>query len=102
MNCFGGGMLVLSRQRGKRDYALLAVLLQAGRQLQEVATLQLQHITIRKDKATISFGHCKGDKEMRDTLPTSISKSLIGWIHAYYGSYRTRHSWRSSASVGEP
>lgn len=71
--------------QGKRDYALLALLLQTGRRLQEVATLQLQHLTIRKGKITASFEHCKGDKEMRDTLPVAVSKSLIEWLHVHYG-----------------
>jgi site-specific recombinase XerD len=70
---------------GLRDYALLCVLLQTGRRLQEVASLQMQHLTIRKGRVTVSFEHCKGDKQMRDTLPLPVTKALVSWLHAQYG-----------------
>jgi integrase/recombinase XerC len=71
--------------QGKRDYALLAVLLQTGRRLQEVASLQLSHLTLSQGKITLSFEHCKGEKAMRDTLPLSVSQALLAWLHAFYG-----------------
>lgn len=71
--------------QGKRDYALLALLLQTGRRLQEVATLQLQHLSLRNGKITVSFEQCKGNKEMRDALPLSVSNALLTWLHAHYG-----------------
>jgi integrase/recombinase XerD len=71
--------------QGKRDYALLGTLLQTGRRLQEVATLQLQHLTMNKGRLTVSFEHCKGNKEMRDTLPLPLSKVLLAWLHSFYG-----------------
>jgi len=70
---------------GKRDYALLAVLLQTGRRVQEVATLQLAHLTLSNGRMTLSFEHCKGDKAMRDTVPMPVSQALIAWLHAFYG-----------------
>jgi len=71
--------------KGKRDYALLALALLTGRRLQEVATLQLQHLTLRKGKITVSFEHCKGNEQMRDTLPAPVSSALLTWLHAFYG-----------------
>jgi integrase/recombinase XerD len=70
--------------QGKRDKALLALFLQTGRRLQEVANLQLCHLTLSQGKITVTFARCKGNKEMRDTLPLEVSSILLEWIHAYY------------------
>lgn len=70
---------------GKRDYALLGVLLQTGRRLSEVASLQWQHVRIYKRRITLTFEHCKGDKTMVDELPLSISNALLAWLHEAYG-----------------
>lgn len=70
---------------GKRDYALLGVLLQTGRRLSEVASLQWQHVKISKRRITLTFEHCKGDKTMVDELPLSISNALLAWLHEAYG-----------------
>lgn len=93
--------------QGKRDYALLSVFLQTGRRLQEVATLQMQHLTLRKGKITVSFEHCKGDKEMRDTLSLPVSKAVLAWLHDLYGASLqlgvkddTRPVWVSLAQGG--
>lgn len=72
-------------QRGQRDYALLTVLLHTGRRLQEVATLQLQHLTLRKGVITIFFAHCKGGKKKRDRLSEPVSRALLTWLHSFYG-----------------
>lgn len=70
---------------GKRDYALLAILLQTGRRLNEVVSLQLKNLVSQDGKVTLEFEHCKGGKIMYDTLPLSVSYALIHWIKAYYG-----------------
>jgi integrase/recombinase XerC len=74
-----------STLQGKRDYALLAILLFTGRRLQEIASLHWQHVHIQGAKITLIFEHCKGDKTMRDELPAGYSKALLEWLHAYYG-----------------
>jgi site-specific recombinase XerD len=81
------GMARIDRetQQGKRDYALLATLLQTGRRVQEVATLQLQHVTMRGAKLVLSFEHCKGDKQMRDALAIPVSAALLTWLKCWYG-----------------
>lgn len=71
--------------QGKRDYALLSLALYSGRRVQEIATLELQHLSINKGKVTVSFEHCKGDKQMRDKLPATVSTALLNWLHAFYG-----------------
>lgn len=73
-----------SEQAGKRDYALLSILLQTGRRAQEIASLTWASVAIHKGKATITT-HAKGDKIMIDELPASVTDALLRWLHAYYG-----------------
>jgi integrase len=75
-----------STELGKRDYALLVVLLNTGRRLQEVASLKFQHVRFIGQRITLTFDHCKRDKTMIDTLNVANSKALLTWLHAYYGS----------------
>lgn len=74
-----------SCRQGKRDYALLSLLLQTGRRLNEVVSLELQHLFFQGGKLVVSFEHCKGGKVMRDILPLPVAQSLLDWLHAYYG-----------------
>src|SRR6266700_2906666 len=82
-----GGLWRIDREshEGKRDYALLATLLQTGQHVQEVATLQLQHVTLKGAKVVLSFEHCKGDKQTRDALPIPVSAALLIWLTCWYG-----------------
>jgi site-specific recombinase XerD len=70
---------------GKRDYALLAILLQTGRRLSEVTSLEWRHVQLHGAKITLTFEHCKGDKTMVDTLPAPVSRALLAWLYACYG-----------------
>lgn len=70
---------------GKRDYALLAVLLQTGRRVSEVASLRWQHVALMGKKITLTFDQCKGGKVMIDTLSVAVSSALMEWLHAAYG-----------------
>lgn len=74
-----------SSKQGKRDYALLSLLLQTGRRLSEVVSLELQHLFFQGDKLVVSFEHCKGGKVMRDVLPLPVAQALLDWLHEYYG-----------------
>lgn len=74
-----------STPTGARDYALLAVLLQTGRRLTEVASLQWQHVTVREGKATLTFVRAKGGKVMIDELPIVVTTCILTWLHLYYG-----------------
>lgn len=75
-----------STDMGKRDYALLVVLLNTGRRLKEVASLEWRHVRFKGQRITLTFEHCKRDKTMIDTLNVANSKVLLTWLHAYYGS----------------
>lgn len=74
-----------SSQVGKRDYALLAMLLQTGRRLAEVEGLACRNLTLQNGKITALFEHCKGGKVMADTLPYPVSNALLEWLKSLYG-----------------
>lgn len=74
-----------SELAGKRDYALLSVLLQTGRRAQEVASLTWGNVSIQKGRATLTFTHAKGNKTMIDELPAGVTDALLRWLHSYYG-----------------
>jgi integrase len=75
-----------STDLGKRDYALLAILLNTGRRLKEVASLEWRHVSFKGQRITLTFEHCKRDKTMIDTLNVGNTKALLTWLYAYYGS----------------
>jgi integrase len=75
-----------STDLGKRDYALLVILLKTGRRLKEVAGLQCCHVRFKGKRITLTFEHSKHDKTMIDTLNLGNSIALLTWLHAYYGS----------------
>lgn len=70
---------------GARDYALLAVYLQTGRRLSEVASLRWENLTILGNLVTLTFEHCKGDKTMIDTLSRPTGRALLSYLHQHYG-----------------
>lgn len=71
--------------QGKRDYALLTVLLETGHRATETSRLELQHVNPQAGKCLLIFAHCKGNEVMRDTLSYAGSHALAEWLHAYYG-----------------
>lgn len=75
-----------SKLQGKRDYALLTLLLQTGRRLTEVVALECRNLVLIGDKITITFERCKGGKTMIDTLPPQFTYILLDWLKAFYGS----------------
>ena len=71
---------------GQRDHALLAIALQTGRRLAEIAALTWSDLRLHDDgRATITFQRCKGGKTMRDTIPPQLTRTLLGWLQAFYG-----------------
>ena len=70
---------------GQRDYALLAIYVNTGRRLSEVAALCWADVHQNGDRVTLHFRHAKGGKVMSDTLPAGISKALMTWLTTYYG-----------------
>lgn len=74
-----------STAQGMRDYAILGVLLQTGRRVTEVASLQWKHLTLKGARLTLTFDNCKGGKTMRDTVPAPLSQAILAWLHKQYG-----------------
>ena len=70
---------------GQRDYALLAIYVNTGRRLSEVAALTWSDVHQAGDRVTLYFRHAKGGKVMSDTLPAGISKALMTWLATAYG-----------------
>jgi integrase len=70
---------------GKRDYALIGVLLNTGRRRAEVNGMRRGALHISGQEVTIDFPRTKGGKRMRNTLPIGVGKALLDWLHAFYG-----------------
>lgn len=70
---------------GLRDYALLALALQTGRRLSELAALRWGDIYMSGGRATVTWRRCKGGKVMHDTLPPALLDALLAWLAAAYG-----------------
>lgn len=71
--------------QGARDLALLTVLLQTGRRVSEVASLQRKHLQLVGKQVRLTFERAKGGKEMRDTLPAPVARVLVNWLVKFYG-----------------
>jgi integrase len=72
---------------GLRDYALLSVALATGRRLRELAGLRRAHIEGLSDgRVKLTWLHTKGkDDPLYDTLPTTLTRALLGYLHGHYG-----------------
>jgi site-specific recombinase XerD len=79
------GAIDRTKLQGKRDYALLTLLLQTGRRLTEMVALECRNLQLIGDKITVTFERCKGGKTMIDTLPPAFTYILLDWLKAFYG-----------------
>src|ERR687885_1831704 len=71
---------------GARDYALLAVALQTGRRLSELAGLRWAGVHLGQDSAvTLHWRRTKGGKVMSDDLPVGVGGALLDYLHRLYG-----------------
>lgn len=71
---------------GKRDYALLAVALETGRRVSELAGLRYGHLHKHGSTCTVTWIRCKGNKQMTNELAERTTKALYDYLHAHYGS----------------
>lgn len=86
-----------STLEGKRDYALLAVALETGRRVSELAGLRYGHMQKHGNTCTVTWVRCKGNKQMTDELPERTTKALYEYLHAHYGA--TLRRLRADAAV---
>lgn len=68
---------------GKRDYALLLLLLGTGRRASEVRNLTWRDLLIFDGGITIHF-HCKGGKELYDHLEPRVVRALLAYLQAMF------------------
>jgi site-specific recombinase XerD len=82
------GLAAIDRStlEGKRDYALLAVALETGRRVSELAGLRYGHLHKRGSTCMVTWIRCKGNKQMTDELPERTTKVIYEYLHAHYGS----------------
>ncbi len=70
---------------GKRDYALLAVLLEIGWRVSEVASLSWGNVQLQRGYAVLFCERAKGNEPIANTLSKATTAHLLTWLHAYYG-----------------
>lgn len=75
----------MSKAEDVRDAALLAIALQTGHRVTELAQLRWKHVSVHKGIVTLFFERCKGGKSASDELDALASKALMRWLHRYYG-----------------
>ena len=73
---------------GKRDYALLALALQTGRRLSELAGLRYGDLTQSGERMTVLWRRCKGGKTLSDTLPPALTRAVGEYLDALYDDAR--------------
>jgi integrase len=70
---------------GKRDYALLAVALQTGRRVSELAGVRSGDMSHDGAILTVLWRRCKGGRSMADTLPPPVGAAVREYLVALYG-----------------
>ena len=70
---------------GARDYALLAVALQTGRRLSELAGLRWAGVHLAGGTVTLHWRRTKGGKVMSDELPAGVGRALLDYLQRLYG-----------------
>ncbi len=75
---------------GKRDLALLGVLLATGRRVSEVAGLRLGHLQRNGQTCTVTFVRLKGNKQGMNELKPKATHALYEYLDDFYGEDRAR------------
>lgn len=74
-----------STPRGQRDYVLLQVALNTGRNARELASLNWGNIDLQGETIMLTFEGGRGGKVMHDTLDSRLSHALLDYLHTIYG-----------------
>jgi len=69
---------------GKRDYALLSLLLNTGRRVSEVKNLKCGDILLTGGTVTITWRRCKGGKLMYDSIDVLVARAIFGYLQTAY------------------
>jgi integrase len=70
---------------GMRDYALLALALQTGRRLSELANLRCGDLERRGAQLVVHWRRTKGGKQMHDAVPQPLGNAIGAWLQTFYG-----------------
>jgi integrase len=68
---------------GIRDYALILLLLGTGRRGSEVRLLKWKDVQFHDGEVTVHF-HCKGNKELYDTLEPRVALAILAYLKAMF------------------
>jgi integrase/recombinase XerD len=68
---------------GVRDHALILLLLGTGRRGSEVRLLKWKDLQLHDETITICF-HCKGGKELSDTLEPRVVRALMSYLKVMF------------------
>ena len=72
--------------QGKRDYAVLSVFFCTGRRLLEVTMLNWGDFTLQGEHtATLYFRRTKGNKQIKDQLPSAVVDAILDYMRAIHG-----------------
>ncbi len=69
---------------GKRDYAMIGILLTLGRRANELLSLKWGNIEFMGKKTFVTFTHAKGGKSLRDQLEPDIAEALIDYLNTLH------------------
>ncbi|HYU75377.1 MAG TPA: site-specific integrase [Ktedonobacteraceae bacterium] len=69
---------------GKRDYAMLSLLLNTGRRVSEVKNLKCGDILLTGGTVTVTWQRCKGGKIMYDNIDLLVAKAIFEYLQAVY------------------
>lgn len=69
---------------GKRDYALLSLLLNTGRRVSEVKNLTCGDILLTGGTVTVTWQRCKGGKVMYDNIDLLVARAIFEYLQAAY------------------
>ena len=67
------GQIDKSVLAGKRDYAMILIMISTGRRSSEILALQWKDVYIEDDTVTLHFEHCKGGIKMREQIGAKSS-----------------------------
>lgn len=68
---------------GRRDFALILLLLGTGRRGSEVRLLKWKDVHFHDGVITLHF-HCKGGKELSDTLEPRVARAFLSYLKAMF------------------
>jgi integrase len=85
---------------GIRDYALILLLLGTGRRGSEVRLLKWKDVQFHDGEITMHF-HCKGGKELYDTLEPRVVRAVLAYLKAMFH-YDPQEQHSSCSVVMDP